>query len=575
MAARLDLAFLYQTRSILRLAKDISIPTRRFSSNRKAGDVSAWDDHETPSPEDGSLLKARTIETSPKGSGLKKKSTTKENAEPTTISSTITASERRAFETILRFAPQDNYLDNISRQSYHRDYVDTDIDNILKIFNSSLREIEAEQKLKEDKIRKKGIFEGVVDPDGPESPTEEPVSTSPVTGSIFNPFSRDERKETESSLFSTFLEESQLNGVGAKEASTIGRPTETGSEPWPTQSDPSIALPSAPATESDAVQVTDPVDADDELGPFLAETANPSAQSSRMTAKIQSAVRSKLQSISDSLKAAASSHTVKGDIAMWEVVESQIFSMAQHFQTKTPHVLEQEATSRLFGGISQFTFSREMSDKPRQMIEEAERQARLAPTSPSATTSSSTSTTGNEIRTATTTSPPPLPTQDLLTLHTTYPAALLLALRLYITHFPSSPHPFLLLPRIRSLGTTSYVLGASPAFYNSLITLTWMVKSSLREVDALLAEMDRGGVEMDEGTYATVVGIQRERNADMKPPRQGRWAGGFGGRVATTATGRSAGWWKMQEQLLFLPKVFDWLDVIAGRVTARARLRGT
>jgi hypothetical protein len=96
-----------------------------------------------------------------------------------------------------------------------------------------------------------------------------------------------------------------------------------------------------------------------------------------------------------------------------------------------------------------------------------------------------------------------------------YPAALLLAFRLLRTKFPTSPLALALLPQIRSLGPTSYVLGASTEFYNALIELRWDVYSDLQSIDGLLTEMERSGVEFDLGTWKILVKIGGERFTDL------------------------------------------------------------
>ena len=60
-----------------------------------------------------------------------------------------------------------------------------------------------------------------------------------------------------------------------------------------------------------------------------------------------------------------------------------------------------------------------------------------------------------------------------------YPASLLLALRLLTKHYPVSTLAPSLLPYIRSLGSSSYVLGTNTHFYNTYLLLRWNTHSSL------------------------------------------------------------------------------------------------
>jgi hypothetical protein len=133
-----------------------------------------------------------------------------------------------------------------------------------------------------------------------------------------------------------------------------------------------------------------------------------------------------------------------------------------------------------------------------------------------------------------------------------YPAALLLAFRLLRTKFPTSPLALALLPQIRSLGPTSYVLGASPEFYNALIELRWDVYSDLKGIDGLLMEMERSGVEFDVGTWNTLVKIGGERFTDLHDANGGA---------------RGVGFWERPCNVIWFQKVaVEWKMVVAGRL---------
>ncbi|KAF7505287.1 hypothetical protein GJ744_001074 [Endocarpon pusillum] len=94
-----------------------------------------------------------------------------------------------------------------------------------------------------------------------------------------------------------------------------------------------------------------------------------------------------------------------------------------------------------------------------------------------------------------------------------YPALLLLTLRLLTSHYPLSHYPSTLLPRIRTLGLRSYVLGTCTQLYNTLLLHRWSVYSDLRSMDRLLHEMERGGVDFDAETISI---IERVREAKMQ-----------------------------------------------------------
>jgi Mtf2 family len=133
-----------------------------------------------------------------------------------------------------------------------------------------------------------------------------------------------------------------------------------------------------------------------------------------------------------------------------------------------------------------------------------------------------------------------------------YPAALLLAFRLLRTQFPTSPLALALLPQIRSLGPTSYVLGASTEFYNALIELRWDVYSDLQGIDRLLMEMERSGVEFDLGIWDILVKIGGERFTDLHDAD-----GGTRGSV----------FWERPSNVGWFQKVaVEWKMVVAGRL---------
>ncbi|ETI24814.1 hypothetical protein G647_04184 [Cladophialophora carrionii CBS 160.54] len=627
MAGRIELPFLYQTRTILGRSRKILISNRRLVSSQQGVEDITGNSSLSPSPEPEPFLKAKA-----RGSNWASsagKPTAKDSGSAITIPSTITASERRAFEAILRFAPKHDGSKGVNQRSPHQDAVDTDIDTILKIFTSSVRDHES-------KLGAMQSDQRAADSLGPEARTQQSVqqgpgkkaglrqsSSQPSTGislptdemvkhqSTSRAEARGEHKPQpaeqvysgpnsipgdDQSFLQTIegrIDEPQLWSPfgGQEESSHV--PSDRGTRSLlredPELEPKAISAPFAANTD-DPLPNEPSKDAvpEDPIDQYLLQTAPPSQAVSQLEASIQSAVRARMLSLSAALEAAATSTTQRGDTAMWEVVESQIFSLAQHFQPPTTQQLRRERQP--FGGISKFTFSREKSDKPSQMIEAAERAAgRLSRPSPSTaapvpgSTNPAPSGAITAPENANVAIPPPaepLPHHDLQILQHIYPAALLLALRLYITHFPSSPYAFLLLPRIRALGTTSYVLGASPQFYNNLMSLVWLVRSSLREVDGLLGEMDRGGVEMDEGTYAVLGAIEEARTADLEREKRAGTDSMQGGDIegmaavdgeAEANASRGAAWWKRQEQMLFFPRVLDWLDVIAGRLAAKER----
>lgn len=95
-----------------------------------------------------------------------------------------------------------------------------------------------------------------------------------------------------------------------------------------------------------------------------------------------------------------------------------------------------------------------------------------------------------------------------------YPSYLLLALRLLSASFThSSPLTLCILPRIKSLGMISQVLGASTALYNELLRIQWLRYDNYASVLSLLSEMENSGLDFDRETLDVVQGVVlRSRN---------------------------------------------------------------
>ncbi|KAL2404906.1 hypothetical protein ABEF93_008200 [Exophiala dermatitidis] len=464
MAAHIELPFLYQTRTILRWRPRVRrrLANRRALSSQPQPHPETTSDTSTPDSYSydgqGGFLKekARQVAESSKAPAAIRS----RNPVGTRINSTITASERRAFETILRFTPKQAEPSSVKQQSPFVDAGDTDIENILNIFSSSIKSHQAEQN--ERKLHK--AVKAPSDPEPLKSPNDQAIAT-------------------------------QAEGHA-------------------------LAVPSPDIASLDDL------------------TQSP--ELFKFDESIQQAVRARMKQIYDALHAAATSTTKRGDIATWEVCEAHVFSIASQL-APPPRATTTQAKST---EPPRFTFTKSHSDNPSELLEAASRTGE--PASPSSITApSSTSSSLSD---------------SLPVLHHVYPAALLLALRLYIQHFPASPLAHNLLPRIRSFGHTSYVLGAGPQFYNSLISLVWLTRSSLRQVDGLLAEMERGGVELTEETYRILRQIENERAADL-----GREQGNAG----VLRGSRGAAWWKRHEQVFWFPRILDWLAVVAKRLTLK------
>ncbi|PQE26468.1 NADh:flavin oxidoreductase NADh oxidase protein [Rutstroemia sp. NJR-2017a BBW] len=98
-----------------------------------------------------------------------------------------------------------------------------------------------------------------------------------------------------------------------------------------------------------------------------------------------------------------------------------------------------------------------------------------------------------------------------------YPSYLLLSLRLLDRSFArSSPLALSLLPRIKSLGLISHVLGASTALYNELIQIYWHRHEDVLSCLDLLHEMEDAGLDLNKETYDIVTDIVRMRHLMRK-----------------------------------------------------------
>ncbi|KIV82937.1 hypothetical protein PV11_05002 [Exophiala sideris] len=466
MAGRVELSFLYQTRTILRRpARTVRLTRRRCLATQAHKDTSG--DEEVYNGE--SFLRQKAVQVG--GSATAPRSLPQ--IFDTGIDSTITATERRAFESILRLTPKQSEPVGVNDRSPYTDALDTDVENILDIFTSSLRGYHAKRESDTFHYRQS---------DTPETSTPTLQASSSI-----------ETAPQVSLTHSSLPEPSQLD-----------RPIERGPSSetaTPTPASPSSQQPVHPArdlypkppadhvlTERSFIEIAKRIPLD------------------RIDERTQQAMRKRMTEIATALQAAATSTILRGDLAMWSVCESQIFSLASSLQP-TP--------------------SQEL----------------------------------HEVTTATESSEQSYSLTSLTILHHVYPSALLLALRLYVKHFPSSPLSHNLLPRIRSLGHTSYVLGASPQFYNSLMSLIWQTRSSLREIDSLLSDMERGGVELNEETYRVLRQIEDERANDLEQSSDAS--------AGTIRGSRGGAWWKRHEQMFWFPRVLDWLGVVSKRLNMK------
>ncbi|KAF2268629.1 hypothetical protein CC78DRAFT_565491 [Lojkania enalia] len=99
---------------------------------------------------------------------------------------------------------------------------------------------------------------------------------------------------------------------------------------------------------------------------------------------------------------------------------------------------------------------------------------------------------------------------DIRIVFPNYPLILVHAATLLRTNFPSSRLPFTILPTIKSLGRSSYALGATTRLYNILLRAAWLQYGSYDMLDELLQDMDNGGIEFNAATLQLLDDILKE-----------------------------------------------------------------
>jgi len=193
----------------------------------------------------------------------------------------------------------------------------------------------------------------------------------------------------------------------------------------------------------------------------------------------------------------------KTDIELWQVMEAEVFALVGKLGLEErPKILDEGTKTQ-----------------GRKRKKEASKVAKDAVTTPADTDQ-------------------PL---DLNIYGPLYPSHILLGLRLFDRSF-ARPSPLVLnmLPRIKSLGIVSHVLGASTAFYNELLRIYWVRYDDFIGVSKLLNEMEQAGLEFDEETLSIVNEINQAqlkvRRGDRGSVLQALWS------MPEFAPGKFRGW---------------------------------
>ncbi|SLM37074.1 hypothetical protein LPUS_06800 [Lasallia pustulata] len=145
----------------------------------------------------------------------------------------------------------------------------------------------------------------------------------------------------------------------------------------------------------------------------------------------------------------------------------------------------------------------------------------------------------------------------LAILETNYAAHCLYAIRLLRKYFRNSPYAMSLLPKIKSLGPISYVLGTSTDLYNELMFIKWREYSDLYGISVLGTEMRNRGLPVNQMTLEVLRAV-------LLMSKQG--AKGKYGEVVME-------WWRLQGSVAGLAKVSGlygrlWSDYMEKRTQA-------
>ncbi|KAF2229259.1 hypothetical protein EV356DRAFT_19091 [Viridothelium virens] len=235
--------------------------------------------------------------------------------------------------------------------------------------------------------------------------------------------------------------------------------------------------------------------------------------------------------------------SAKTDVELWNILEKHVFARIQTLQTSVSpsSTSDSAASSRAHKERIKSTATHAATLHPTELTRQSARNPAPTPTSSSK----------------------PAPHQAhrdaaLALLGPNYSAWLVRALRLLRHDFPSSTLAFSLLPRVKALGVASYALGASTMLYNELVSLHWTGFGDLEGVDALLREMEVGGLDFDAGTLEVldaIVGVERRKRR------------GGEGRVMWLVA-------RMDGEDRRAGKMLEWRKVVRERLEQDALMRG-
>lgn len=188
----------------------------------------------------------------------------------------------------------------------------------------------------------------------------------------------------------------------------------------------------------------------------------------------------------------------KTDFELWDIMEKEVFSLiAKMGLGELPTTVKETAPPA----------PKKRGRKPKKDFKKAEAKADITKT-PEVSPSGVQDDVGGV---------PPLSLYGPL-----YPSFVLFGLRLFDRSFArSSPLALSILPRIKSMGFISHVLGASTSFYNELIRIYRYRHDDFLGILNLLSEMENAALEMDEETYEIVHDIVATQQAVRRGEKGG------------------------------------------------------
>lgn len=252
--------------------------------------------------------------------------------------------------------------------------------------------------------------------------------------------------------------------------------------------------------------------------------------------RIRAAAFDSLQDIAKSIRSSVLSTTTPPDHALWRKIEAKVFPLISILQSPVlrPSLLSQTA-------------ARNEPFRP------------LTVEDITSTLSNPRFRTSNKLDlNALTNIEPDIPVLSFITIF--YPAATLLALRTYAAYLPTSAFALALLPKIKELGPTSYLLAGNTHFFNTLIQLYWDIYSDFNAITSLLQDMQQDGVDFDSTTLALLKSVIGQRNQVVNAQIESR-------NDSALIAGRTASWWRMKFQQKPLEKIEKhWIPVISHEI---------